>query len=53
MSLKDRADSRWLRTHRSDAEEIEGLFSIVDRDLRDAAGASASATSGPLGGAVE
>ncbi len=37
MSLKDWADNRWLRSHRSDPEEIEGLFSIVDRDLRDAA----------------
>ena len=37
MSLKDWADNRWLRPHQSDSEEIESLFSIVDRDLRDAA----------------
>ena len=37
MSLKDWADNHWLRAHQSDPEEIEGLLSIVDRALRDAA----------------
>jgi hypothetical protein len=36
VSLKDWADNRWLRSYEADAEEIQGLFSIVDRDLQDA-----------------
>jgi len=36
MSLQSWADNHWLRPHRSDVTEIEGLLSIVDRDLKDA-----------------
>ena len=36
MSLRDWADSGWLRPHTTDGEEISGLLSIVQRDLSDA-----------------
>ena len=38
MSLKDWAKNGWLRPHQTSAQEIGGLFSIVDRDLEDAQG---------------
>ena len=37
MSLRRWADNGWLRPHRTSAEEIGQLLSIVDRDLTDAA----------------
>jgi len=36
MSLSEWRSNGWLRPHRTSAEEISGLFSIVDRDLQDA-----------------
>jgi len=36
MSLSEWRSNGWLRPHRTSAEEITGLFSIVDRDLQDA-----------------
>jgi hypothetical protein len=36
MSLKQWADNGWLREHSASREEIAGLLSIVDRDLKDA-----------------
>lgn len=36
MSLKQWADNGWLREHSAGREEIAGLFSIVERDLKDA-----------------
>lgn len=36
MSLQDWAANKWLRPHLSTRNEIAGLLSIVDRDLRDA-----------------
>lgn len=33
MSLKQWASNGWLRPHQSSRKEIEGLLSIVDRDL--------------------
>jgi hypothetical protein len=36
MSLKQWANDGWLRPHRSSRKEIEGLLSIVDRDLESA-----------------
>jgi hypothetical protein len=41
--LKDWADNRWLKAHRSSPEEIAGLLSIVERDLRDAGARALSA----------
>lgn len=43
MSLQEWAANRWLRAHQSSLQEIEGLLSIVDRDLHDAAGTGISA----------
>jgi hypothetical protein len=43
MSLTDWANSGWLRAHQASAQEIAGLLSIVDRDLRDATDGSVSA----------
>ena len=43
MSLKQWADNRWLRSHQTSRQEIAGLFSIVDRDLRDSSSAAVSA----------
>jgi hypothetical protein len=37
MSLKQWADNKWLREHRTSLQEIAGLLAIVDRDLVDAA----------------
>jgi hypothetical protein len=31
-------DNGWLRPHKTSAEEIENLFMIIDRDLKDAEG---------------
>ena len=31
-------DNGWLRSHKTSAEEIENLFMIIDRDLKDAEG---------------
>ncbi len=53
MSLKDWADNRWLRPHKSYSEEIEGLFSIVDRDLRDATKREAAMTRLGFSGAFD
>ncbi len=36
MSLQDWATNGWLRVHRPTVREMEGLLSIVDRDLTDA-----------------
>lgn len=36
LSLQDWADNHWLRAHQSTRAEVEGLLSIVDRDLTDA-----------------
>jgi hypothetical protein len=36
MSLRDWADSRWLRPHATSRDEIAGLLGIVERDLADA-----------------
>ena len=36
MTLNDWQCNGWLRPHNSSQKEIEGLFSIVDRDLVDA-----------------
>lgn len=36
MSLRDWASNGWLRDHRSSAQEIAGLLSIINRDLADA-----------------
>ncbi|MBN1254885.1 MAG: hypothetical protein JXA50_06395 [Deltaproteobacteria bacterium] len=36
MSLKQWADNGWLHPHRTSREEIGNLFSIVERDLKDA-----------------
>jgi hypothetical protein len=43
MSLTDWANSGWLRAHQASAQEIAGLLSIVDRDLRDSTDGSVSA----------
>ena len=43
MSLKQWADNGGLREHSPSREEIAGLFSIVDRDLEDAASKRISA----------
>ena len=37
MSLSDWLASRWLVAHQASIEEITDLFSVVDRDLEDAA----------------
>ncbi|HUI08245.1 MAG TPA: hypothetical protein VL486_14695 [Verrucomicrobiae bacterium] len=36
MSLKQWADNRWLKPHRTSPQEIANLLAIVDRDLEDA-----------------
>ena len=36
MTLTEWQKNGWLRPHNSSRNEIEGLFSIVDRDLNDA-----------------
>ena len=36
MSLRDWAESGWLRSHKTTKDEIGGLFGIVERDLADA-----------------
>ncbi len=36
MTLKQWLADGWLREHRTSAEEIGNLLSIVDRDLKDA-----------------
>lgn len=36
MSLQKWVEFGWLRAHQSSRREIAGLFSIVDRDLKDA-----------------
>ena len=36
MSLKEWVEFGWLRPHESSRQEIAGLLSIVDRDLKDA-----------------
>ncbi|MBI3555578.1 MAG: hypothetical protein HY074_04885 [Deltaproteobacteria bacterium] len=36
MSLSDWAKNDWLKTHKTSRQEIEGLFSIVERELKDA-----------------
>ena len=38
MRLKQWVDNGWLRPHKTSAEEIENLFMIIDRDLKDAKG---------------
>lgn len=43
MSLKQWADNGWLRPHQSSKQEVADLFSIVDRDLDDAAKTTISA----------
>ncbi len=42
MTLKQWLENRWLQRHETSPEEINNLFQIVDRDLKDAmAGVSA------------
>lgn len=36
MTLQQWAENRWLKTHRSSKSEVDGLLSIVARDLEDA-----------------
>jgi len=36
MTLKQWSDNGWLKTHATTPEEIENLFQIVERDLKDA-----------------
>jgi len=36
MTLKQWSDNGWLKTHTTTPEEIENLFQIVERDLKDA-----------------
>lgn len=36
MTLKQWSDNGWLKPHTTSPEEIENLFQIVDRDLKDA-----------------
>ena len=36
MTLRQWSDNGWLRPHTTTPEEIENLFQIVDRDLKDA-----------------
>ena len=36
MTLKQWSDNGWLRPHKATTEEIENLFQIVNRDLKDA-----------------
>jgi hypothetical protein len=43
MSLKDWADSGWLRAHQSSRQEIKDLLSIVERDLSDSSEGGISA----------
>ncbi len=38
MTLKQWMDNGWLRPHKTSVEEIENLFMIIDRDLKDAEG---------------
>ena len=38
MTLKQWADSGWLRPHQTSAREIRDLLKIVERDLKDADG---------------
>jgi hypothetical protein len=38
VSLKQWADNGWLKPHRTSRKEINGLLSIVERDLNDAQG---------------
>ncbi len=38
MTLKQWMDNGWLRPHKTSAEEIENLFMIIDRDLKDVEG---------------
>lgn len=38
MTLKQWMDNGWLRPHKTSVEEIENLFMIIDRDLKDADG---------------
>jgi hypothetical protein len=35
MSLQEWAKNDWLRAHKASRQEIRGLLSIVDRELRD------------------
>src|SRR4051812_24364364 len=36
MSLSDWQKNDWLKSHKTSLQEIEGLLSIVDRELKDA-----------------
>lgn len=36
MTLKQWLDNGWLRSHKTTSQEIENLFMIIDRDLKDA-----------------
>ena len=36
MTLKQWLDNAWLRNHKTRPKEIENLFMIIDRDLKDA-----------------
>ena len=38
MTLKQWIDNGWLRPHKTSVVEIENLFMIIDRDLKDADG---------------
>ncbi|MCF8397580.1 MAG: hypothetical protein K9G58_05395 [Bacteroidales bacterium] len=36
MSLQDWLNNRWIRNHKSSAQEINNLLEIVERDIKDA-----------------
>lgn len=36
MSLSEWAKNDWLKMHKTSKEEIEGLLSIVEREIKDA-----------------
>lgn len=39
MTLKDWLENKWLKPHQPNRNEVSGLLSIVDRDIRDAGAA--------------
>ena len=38
MTLKQMAENGWIKPHKTTKKEIENLFAIVDRDLKDERG---------------
>jgi hypothetical protein len=43
MTLKDWADSGWVRVHQPSLQEVQNLLSVADRDMADAASRDISA----------